>query len=489
MRPVVVEGTRMGRRRSALAVAGLTVAGLTVSVLALRFAWILLVVSSAGPGVAAPLEVATDAVAARNRIPARTLMNQQQQQPPQQQQEQQDAPLPPQPVFRGAASSALPLGSSTPPDTSTTALVPEEAPSHPPLTGPQKQEQRQEQEPTKPTHPPPSSTTLPPPPNQDDPSKPFHVVFTTAANATSRVHRVIAENTRVSVLALPRTVLINFDEADPLMVKNQYGFPVLRDMYLRARAMYPTAATYTYMNGDLILSRGFVDTADTLVAASAAGVIKPRFMAIGFRFNVFWDETMALGGTDRRGAPWTFERLMSMSRRFQVDAQDYFLTSRDFWDWTTLPPVVIGRVAYDNYLVVKALNDPSVSLVDVSETNPVVHQTVFSNFAGHMARVRADKDYNNRILAEQDPKWDYGAGKISNARIISRWVMTHEGRKIAVQCRWPVSGYCTGAIAAQSSLAPVTPPKADDSWGASASASASTSAGASSPPSQQASSS
>ena len=51
-------------------------------------------------------------------------------------------------------------------------------------------------------------------------------------------------------------------------------------------------------------------------------------------------------------------------------------------DWSTLPPYVIGRRAYDNALVDWAFHNAV--LVDATETIKAVHQTLADgNSAGH----------------------------------------------------------------------------------------------------------
>ena len=49
---------------------------------------------------------------------------------------------------------------------------------------------------------------------------------------------------------------------------------------------------------------------------------------------------------------------------FANDAEDYFIYSRGGEDWSHIPDFVVGRRAYDNWLVDHAYHDPLVDLVD-----------------------------------------------------------------------------------------------------------------------------
>lgn len=40
---------------------------------------------------------------------------------------------------------------------------------------------------------------------------------------------------------------------------------------------------------------------------------------------------------------------------FTTNAQDYFISTKNGYPWDTIPDFVVGRVGYDNWLVVTAL--------------------------------------------------------------------------------------------------------------------------------------
>lgn len=86
---------------------------------------------------------------------------------------------------------------------------------------------------------------------------------------------------------------------------------------------------------------------------------------------------------------------------FQNDAQDFFITTRNFFDWSLIPDFVIGRPAYDNALVDWAYHKNS--LMDVTETVKALHQTVSDgNWAGR--NDHPDREYNLNLPGAT---WDH----------------------------------------------------------------------------------
>lgn len=61
---------------------------------------------------------------------------------------------------------------------------------------------------------------------------------------------------------------------------------------------------------------------------------------------------------------------------FTANAQDYFTLSRNTFNWKSeVPPFVIGRPAYDNWLVSHAYKAWYIDLIDVTYTVAAMHQT------------------------------------------------------------------------------------------------------------------
>ena len=247
---------------------------------------------------------------------------------------------------------------------------------------------------------------------------PRHVLFsTTRRQKDSNLEQIIAKNTRLSMMALPRVILLFFSDDNKEIGKNAYGFPYLKDMYLLAKKLVPDADTYSYSNNDLIFNASFVETADAVVYAARAGIIKSRFLVVGHRWNVNWNEKMIIGDYPEEVSGWDFNGVLKTGQKFQNDAQDYFITSPDIWDWNTFPLFVIGRVAYDNWIVNHAVTNPDISPIDASETCPVIHQTgPAGNHQGHQTANQADKQYNTVLGAG-----NWKQGFMSSCRYETKW--------------------------------------------------------------------
>lgn len=83
---------------------------------------------------------------------------------------------------------------------------------------------------------------------------------------------------------------------------------------------------------------------------------------------------------------------------FQTDAEDYFIFTKNCFNWKEIKPVVIGRPGYDNYLVNYVYyHGDTISFLDVTNSLIVLHQTDNQGvLAGH--RPSQDKMYNMKMI-------------------------------------------------------------------------------------------
>ena len=83
----------------------------------------------------------------------------------------------------------------------------------------------------------------------------------------------------------------------------------------------------------------------------------------------------------------------------RADAEDYFLVTRRF-PWRLFPDLVIGRKAYDNFLVAKSI-DNNVSVIDATGTITSVH---LKRRNKHSIKTKGDILFNKYKLIN---KFDY----------------------------------------------------------------------------------
>jgi len=200
----------------------------------------------------------------------------------------------------------------------------------------------------------------------------------------------------------------------PSVGRNQFGMPVLRDMYVVAMDLCPHALTYTYLNGDIIGTYdGFVKTLNSLFHHGYNKL--GRFLLVGRRTEVPWS---LASSHDCSSSDFDFEALVPDGVLGPIYAEDYFTVTKDTFDWENVPPFVIGRRAYDSWLVMTAYEDPSILLIDVTLTAPMIHQNdeAGGRSWGHMvgARQQSDEDARyNLILLHSDR---FSHSKTSNAQ-------------------------------------------------------------------------
>jgi len=115
---------------------------------------------------------------------------------------------------------------------------------------------------------------------------------------------------------------------------------------------------------------------------------------------------------------------------FMRCAEDYFIMTAQGYPWYQVPrDVVVGRAAYDNFLVFNALRH-RVSVVDATDTVTALHQTDSEgNMAGHRTRFSR---YNKQLLG----RFHAAGGSTSAAQYVTRFVNGSDSRlTVAVEKR------------------------------------------------------
>ena len=188
-------------------------------------------------------------------------------------------------------------------------------------------------------------------------------------------------------------------EVFPVRVAAADGIPVLKYMYQDVMAAFNTTF-YAYCNGDILFTDNLVDTLISLT--KSIDIHKPS-MIIGKRTNV--DNV-----TEIEASNWGNLSAIAKSRGklFTGYAEDYFITPRSY-PWKDIAEVVIGRRAYDNWLVFYSRKQKH-TVIDATQTLLAVHQTTKAgNFEGHGHK---NRDYNDKLLVKLYKRVKYGAGLV-----------------------------------------------------------------------------
>ncbi|OWF52120.1 uncharacterized protein LOC110448187 [Mizuhopecten yessoensis] len=188
------------------------------------------------------------------------------------------------------------------------------------------------------------------------------------------------------------------------------GVPILKHMYKDVIGRY-SSSFYAFSNGDILYSNSLIDTLKAVLNSSQVSKGKP-IMIVGRRTNVqdVTSEEASSGKSVQRTAN-------IRGKIFTVWAEDYFITSTNY-PWKDIPEVVIGRRAYDNWLVSNARKQKHVT-IDATDTLVALHQTTK---AGNQEGFKADNpEYNHNLLRRMYHQLHYGAGLTSCAEYYTRY--------------------------------------------------------------------
>ncbi|KAK7114843.1 uncharacterized protein [Littorina saxatilis] len=207
------------------------------------------------------------------------------------------------------------------------------------------------------------------------------------------------------------------------------GVPILKYMYLDAIKKF-NSTLYSFANGDIIFTHSLVDSLQAILSDRSLPLDKNHLLVVGQRTNV---------GMVKDTEAATFDAIAKVAKArgklFTTMAEDFFITDRQF-DWNSIPGVVIGRVAYDNWLVLHAIQQKYV-VVDVTKTVLAVHQTSKSgNFEGF---THANSSYNDLMLKKLYKRIHYMGGCVDCAPW--RTLKTAEGR-VVVEKRAKKAKHC-----------------------------------------------
>lgn len=178
------------------------------------------------------------------------------------------------------------------------------------------------------------------------------------------------------------------------------GIPVLKYMYRDVMKNYNTTF-YAYSNGDILFTDTVINTLLSL-RNSSVELNKPVII-VGQRTNV--DNV-----TELEGSTWRNITTIAKERGilFTGWAEDFFITTRSY-PWNDIAEVVIGRRAYDNWLVYNSRKS-KYTVIDGTKTLLAVHQTTQAgNYEGHSHK---NSDYNHNLLVKVYKRIKYNAGII-----------------------------------------------------------------------------
>lgn len=149
---------------------------------------------------------------------------------------------------------------------------------------------------------------------------------------------------------------------EPNVERNEFGTKRLDFLFCRAQAI-ARHDLLCYINCDIVLMRDFWN------AVKCVREKHSQFLMAGRRWDIEISVPLSFGNKDWE--PLLRRRVLQKGRRRGPEWIDYFVFARGLYK--DVPPLVVGRVFWDNWLVWKALASNH-SVIDASSAVLAVHQ-------------------------------------------------------------------------------------------------------------------
>jgi len=156
---------------------------------------------------------------------------------------------------------------------------------------------------------------------------------------------------------------------EPNVYRNEHGAKYLNHIFEHAQQM-ASHDLLCYVNCDIILADDFIKAVQKVYS------LQKKFLMVGKRWDLDINDT------------WDFDqprweenlRSLALTRGRQQTAAwiDYFVFTRGTFQ--TMPPFVIGRIGWDNWLIWKARSS-KIPVIDCSSSIVAIHQN--HNYAYH----------------------------------------------------------------------------------------------------------
>ena len=157
---------------------------------------------------------------------------------------------------------------------------------------------------------------------------------------------------------------------------------------------------YGFANGDILFDTSLSETLKALVSKRNSLPPNKPVLVIAKRTNYKMSDNWTHPIIDF----FYIEQLRARGKLFWANAEDFFLFTPEFPRYL-FKDLVIGRPAYDNYLVAMSVK-LNVSVVDATKTLTALHQqsSKESELAGHN---NEDSDHNYKVIGQFNYKKGY----------------------------------------------------------------------------------
>ncbi|KAK3092857.1 hypothetical protein FSP39_007986 [Pinctada imbricata] len=178
------------------------------------------------------------------------------------------------------------------------------------------------------------------------------------------------------------------------------GAPVLRTMFETVMKNF-NSTFYGYANGDILFADNMIDTLSSIYTKFSA---KEDIFITGRRYNV--DH---VSPKEAASLPNVHTVAKTRGALFEIHSEDYFIASKSF-PWDTVPDLVVGRPAYDNWIVAHA-RCINATVIDTTDTLTAVHQT--TEKGNKESLKRATPAFNDNLILKLKLPRNYESGFIT----------------------------------------------------------------------------
>lgn len=199
----------------------------------------------------------------------------------------------------------------------------------------------------------------------------------------------------------------------PHVERNEFGTPLLNSMFAVAEAN-SSNSILAYVNADIILMNDFAEAIETILKKGLN-----KFLMVGQRWDIELRDLI-----DFKNHKWE-DKLKSLvsdgGTLHAATGVDYFVFSKGAWG--NIPPFALGRTAWDNWLIQRALN-LKMHVIDATQAAIIIHQ---NHDYGHI-RGGKQEAWNG-----EEAKANVAlAGGYDNIKSIAyaRWIINKDGKLI-----------------------------------------------------------
>ncbi|KEG08574.1 glycosyl transferase family 2 [Trypanosoma grayi] len=220
------------------------------------------------------------------------------------------------------------------------------------------------------------------------------VVFTDDALNQKLVEQINAAH-------MGRPGISQIDVITEFEVHPTYKQPTYRGLFQKAISSYPNAEAIMYANMDILFTSSLINTVNEVRRAyerrEHAGASMKGWFIIGQRTNVTLTANWSMD--DEQWESRLETELHGAGRLYSVLAQDYFIMNPTLFNWSDIPPFIVGGVVFDNWLTSKAVimgQKGSALTVDATRTLIAVHENHAEDLFA--SRRKPKSRYNVRLM-------------------------------------------------------------------------------------------